>query len=32
MYEASFPTKHKNMGKIKNGWLMQGTGISCKQK
>jgi hypothetical protein len=32
MYEASLPTKQKNVGKIKNGWIKQGIRIFCKQK
>jgi hypothetical protein len=30
MCEAGIPTKYKNIGNLKNGWIMQGIRISCK--
>jgi hypothetical protein len=32
IFEASFPIKYKNKGKIKNDWITQGIKISCKHK
>jgi hypothetical protein len=32
IFEASFPIKYKNVGKIKNDWITQGIKISYKCK
>jgi hypothetical protein len=32
IFDASFPIQNKNVCKIKNGWITQGTKIPCKHK